>query len=138
MLSQLFFNFFGATVANGPCPITYFLGIPPWYKYLVSSGRMVANNGICEVVGGFKWQAGGGKVSDIVLIIMGVLDILLRVAGLVAVGFIIYGAIQYITSDGEPSKSKDAQSTIINALIGLIIALIATTTVGFLGSKLSG
>jgi hypothetical protein len=129
MLDVLFTGF-AAT-----CRINYFLGIPPWYKYLVDSGRMVFNDAskACELVGNFKWQGGG----DIVLIALGVLDIALRLAGLVAIGFVLFGAIQYITSDGSPDKTKDAQQTIINALVGLVIALIATTAVGFIGRTIS-
>src|SRR6266540_1184100 len=113
------------------CNAGNFFGISPWYKYLVASGRMSVNadTGICELNGGFQWQGGG----DTVLIAMGVLDILLRVAALVAVGFIIYGSIQYVASDGDPGRTKEAQSTIINALVGLVIALIATATVSFIG-----
>lgn len=129
MLNSLF-TFFGA-----PCTVHNFLGIPPWYKYLVDAGRMVQNDTTkaCELVGKFEWQGGG----DVVLIALGVLDILLRLAGLVAVGFVIYGSIQYITSDGAPDKTKEAQQTLINALVGLVIALIATTAVAFIGRTIS-
>lgn len=117
------------------CDVNSFLGIPPWYKYLVDAGRMAVNQTTkaCELVGTFEWRAGG----DVVLIALGILDILLRVSGMVAVAFVIYGGIQYITSDGSPDKTKDAQQTIINALIGLVIALIATTAVAFIGRTLS-
>lgn len=117
------------------CTTHSFLGIPPWYKYLVDAGRMTENKTthLCEIVGAFEWKGGG----DVLLIAMGILDILLRVSGMVAVAFVIYGGIQYITSDGSPDKTKDAQQTIINALIGLVIALIATTAVAFIGRTLS-
>jgi len=117
------------------CNTATFFGIPSWSKYLVSAGRMSVNpdTGICEINGNFQWGGGG----DILLILMGVLDILLRVAALVAIGFIIYGSIQYVASDGAPDRTKDAQSTIINALVGLVIALIATATVSFVGRYIS-
>lgn len=117
------------------CNINYFLGIPPWYKYLVDAGRMTVNKdtNVCELSGNFQWQNGG----DITLVMLGVLDIMLRIGALVAIGFIIYGGISYITSDGQPDKTKEAQSTVINALVGLVIALIATTAVSFIGRAIS-
>jgi lysylphosphatidylglycerol synthetase-like protein (DUF2156 family) len=117
------------------CDTSNFFSIPPWYKYLVLSGRMVfdATTGACELVGDFQWQNGG----DISLIALALVDILLHVAGLVAVGFIVYGGIQYVSSDGAPDKTKAAQETIINALIGLIIALIASAAISFFGRAIT-
>jgi hypothetical protein len=119
------------------CTAHSFLGIPPWYKYLIAAGRMQVNGttGLCELnTTSLRTGRFGG---DIVLILMGVLDILLRLSAYVAIGFIIYGAIQYITSDGQPDKTKEAQSTIINALVGLVIAFIATAAVSFIGRAVS-
>jgi lysylphosphatidylglycerol synthetase-like protein (DUF2156 family) len=112
------------------CSTKGFFGIPPWYKYLVTSGLMASNKvtGACELVGSIKFDE-SGWIQIVALIGMALLDMALRVAGLVAVGFVIYGGIQYVTSQGEPDKTKDAQQTIINALIGLVIALIAAPIV---------
>ena len=117
--------------ANDPCAGGSFFGIPPWYEYLVSAGRMAQNSvtKACELNGAFQF-------SDVVLIAMAVLDMVLRLAGLVAVVFVMYGGLQYITSNGEPDKTKDAQQTIINALIGLGIALVAIAAVSFIGHRL--
>lgn len=122
------------TFAAG-CDTSNFFGIPPWYKYLVLSGRMAVDSttGLCEIVGDFKWQNGG----DVALIALALVDILLRVAGLVAVGFVVYGGIQYVSSDGAPDKTKAAQETIINALVGLVIALIASAAVAFFGRAIT-
>ncbi|HEX8762698.1 MAG TPA: hypothetical protein VF733_02950 [Candidatus Saccharimonadales bacterium] len=129
MLSQLLQSF------AADCSARYFLGLPSWDYYLIQAKRIVENSatGTCELTNGFDWRDGG----DLVLILLGVLDILLRVAGIVAVAFIIYGGIQYITSDGAPDATKDAQQTIINALVGLVIALISAAAVSFIGNALS-
>ncbi len=129
MLTSLF------TMFADTCSTKGFFGIPPWYKYLVDSGLMASNKvtGACELVGSLKpsdW------VQVVSLIGLAVLDMALRVAGLVAVGFVIYGGIQYVISQGDPSKTKDAQQTIINALVGLSIALVATALVSFIGTKI--
>lgn len=116
------------------CASSNFLGLPTWYKYLVLSGRMQPSRmGGCELVGGFQWRGG----ADLSLIALALVDILLRVAGLVAVGFVIWGGIQYIISSGSPDQTKAAQETIISALIGLVIALIATAAVSYFGRAIT-
>jgi hypothetical protein len=113
------------------CSVKTFFGIPPWYKYLVGSGRMAANKvtGACELVGKLQW-------GDLTLVALAVLDMALRISGLVAAVFVLYAGFQYVTSDGQPEKTADAQKTIINALIGMAIALVAAAVVSFIGNKL--
>lgn len=113
--------------ANGACIEPNFLGLVPWYHYLNVDGK-------CEIVNFTVLNS--GKSSDIPLILLVVVDDLLRIAGIVAVAFVVYGAIQYITSQGEPDKTAKAQSTIINSLVGLGISIVAVTLVTFLGNKI--
>jgi NAD/NADP transhydrogenase beta subunit len=70
------------------------------------------------------------------LIGLAFVDIALRLAALVTIGYIIWGGIQFVIAQGEADRTKKARQTIINALIGLIIALIATAMVVFIGSRL--
>jgi hypothetical protein len=81
-------------------------------------------------------QAGGKTASPFLLIGLAILQDLVRVAALVAVGFVIFGGFKYITSQGAPEDTKEALKTIINALIGLAFAILAAGIVGFIGSKL--
>jgi len=46
--------------------------------------------------------------------------------------FIVLGAIRWITSGGEQAKVASARSTILAALIGLVIALLAFFIVSYL------
>lgn len=110
------------------CAEKLFFGLPVWYRYLNDGTRMAEVNGRCEFVDGFSFP------GDLALVGLGVLDIVLRLAGLVAVGFVVWGGIQFITSQGDPEGVKQARQTIINALIGLVIALLATAAVAFIGS----
>lgn len=139
MWTSLFMHF--AAAPQSICTVKTFLGIPPWYKYLVNSGLMAENSlntggavtKVCELKGVVtpeKW------VQVISLVGLAVLDMVLRLAGMVAVAFIIWGGIQYVISQGDPGKTKDAQQTIINALIGLAIALVATAFVSFIGNRI--
>ena len=114
--------------ANGACKTEpNFFGLVPWYHYLNVDAK-------CNVVN-FS-VLGNGSNSDVPLILLAVVDDLLRVAGIVAVGFVIYGAIQYVVSQGEPDKTTKARMTIMNSLIGLAIALVAVGAVSYIGHKL--
>lgn len=59
-----------------------------------------------------------GTLEDLVGKIIG---ILLGIAGVVAVIYIIIGGYQYVTAQGNADAAMAARSTILNALIGLVI-----------------
>lgn len=118
--------------AKEDCPTPGFFSLPTWYKYLEVKKDSVTNQ--CEVQ--FSLMNQGKNTfngNDILLVGLGVIDILIQLAALIAVGFVIYGGIRYITSQGSPDATKGAQNTILTALIGLAIAIIAAATVAFLG-----
>lgn len=102
-----------------------FLGFPTWYKYL--DGEIVG--GKCSVVFDFP--------NDIGTVLLAIVEILLRIAGLIAVVFVIIGGARYLTSQGEPENTKAALHTIINSLIGLVISLFAVIVVGFIARRLT-
>lgn len=103
-----------------------FFALPHWYEYL--SGQTDALTGKCTPIFNFP--------QDIWAVLLAFIDILLRVGGLLAVGYVVYGGFQYITSQGEPDRTASAKSTILNAVIGLAIVIIAITAVGFIGRTL--
>lgn len=98
-----------------------FFGFHHWYDGL---GDTVAEkNGVptsCVVnlkkVDG-TWQTG------VITIALNIVDILLRLIGIVAVIFIIIGGGRYITSQGNPASLTAAKGTIVRAITGLIIAI---------------
>lgn len=110
-----------------------FFGLVPWYQYL-DYGKD-PDTGSCAIKNFVVVEA--GKSSSVPLILLAIVDDLLRIAGLVAVGFIIYGAIKYTTSQGVPDQTSQAQNTIVNALIGLVVAMIGVGLVSFIGKSLS-
>lgn len=95
--------------------------IPTWYKYLEFSPD-------CTV----KIT----KIDDFLKIGGAVIEILLRLSALAAVGFIIFGGFRFITSMGDPEGIKNARNTIINAVIGLVLAIVSTTIVSFIAGRL--
>lgn len=100
-----------------PCGGRSFLGFPHWYDYVC--GRE------------FDF------FRDLPLIGLAVVDILLRIVGMVAIGFVVFGAIKYVVSQGEPDKVAEAKGTIINALVGMVIAALAVAVVSFIGSRVN-
>jgi hypothetical protein len=102
-----------------------FLSFPHWYTYLGSQ----TVNGICSPQ--IK------SLNDIWLIVAAIIEILLRVAALIAVLFVILGGFSYITSQGEPSKTAQARDTIVSALGGLAISVVAAALVGFIAGRIS-
>jgi hypothetical protein len=63
--------------------------------------------------------------------IVNILQILIGLGALVAVGMIIFGAITLITASGDPDNIAKGQKTITNAIIGLIIASLAFVIINF-------
>lgn len=106
------------------CNATFF-GLDPWWKYL-----KLNNN--CDVES-FKIFPPN---SDIPLLLLVVVDDLLRLAGIVAVIYVIIGAISFITSRGNSEDAAKARGTVINALVGLAIAVVAVAFVSFVGNTL--
>jgi len=122
---------FAAGGACDPTPGSGFLGFPTWFQYL--DGEMVSTNNGFTVAE--KCQPVINGLNDIWKIVAAVLDILLRVASIAAIIFVLYGGVVYIISQGSPDKTKQALNTIINALVGLIITIIAAAVVGFIAGS---
>lgn len=116
MDSSLFSHF----AAN--CATSGFLKFPYWYKYIAKGAECTPQI---------------GSLNDIWLIAAAVVEILLRIAGIAAVAYLIYGGVNYILSQGEPDKTKQARTTITNALGGLIIAIFATAIVTFIARSIN-
>src|SRR5690242_7290987 len=79
-----------------------------------------------------------GEHSSFLLIALANVDDLLRIAGLLAVAFMIYSGIQFIMSNGEPAAAAKARTGAFNALIGLAIAMVSISFVAYLGNQAGG
>lgn len=125
---------FVGAVTNDPCHQSYsFLNFPTWYEYLEVGPK---GSDPCAIIGPTDSQNKFSFEKAIPRIILALIDILLRLAGLAAVGFVIFGGVRYMTSQGEPEALKAARGTLINAIVGLIISVLAFTIVSFIGSRL--
>lgn len=79
----------------------------------------------------------GDAVSGTTKIISNVIAIITLVAGLAFVYFFMVGAVNWITAGGDPQKSQAARATILNALVGLAITVVAYPSILLL-SRLLG
>lgn len=105
------------------------LGIPKWFRGLVDAN--------CEVIKPEDQLDAQGNVAEdglqrfISILLLNIADMLLRCIGLIATGFIIWGGFKYMLAQGDPNKIISAKKTIINSIIGLVIAMISMTIVSF-------
>lgn len=108
------FSFFSIVVA-------FLLVIPSYFQ--VNAAKVCPEGGqfgsLCNI-----------QVNDNTDIFQRVFTIMLVVAVMLAVGFLIYGGIKWITSGGDKGKVDAARGTITAAIIGLIIAFLAFFIIG--------
>lgn len=113
-----------------------FLGMRPWYMGLTEKKSDTTGASTCVVkspdgtedgMAGFVWKIILNITADITLMV-----------GYVAIGFVVWGGYKYIMSNGEPGNVATAKKTIANALIGLVIALLATVIVNTIITVVNG
>lgn len=70
---------------------------------------------------------GGGDCDDsgVAKVVRTAISLLSYVAGVAAIIMIIYSGLKYITSGGDAGKVSSAKSTLIYALIGVAVAVLA-------------
>ncbi|MFH1547399.1 MAG: hypothetical protein ABIC57_02845 [bacterium] len=65
------------------------------------------------------------NINSIADVINRVLPIVYGVAGVALFGYLIYAGFTWLLSSGDPDKLRKAQDTMLNAVIGLGIILLA-------------
>lgn len=115
--------------AGGPCKpgVGAIEFLPTWYEYLPGTYR----NGTCEI------DTSDMNGTVVTLILLAIVNILMWFGSIAAVVFIVYGGFMFVTSQGEPGKLASARKTILNAVIGLIITLLASQLVKFVAGFLT-
>lgn len=101
-----------------------FLTFPAWYRGLTDAK--------CEVKNPKTMT--GGLQSFILKVVANIVEVVLQLVGYVSFGFIIYGGFLYMIATGDPGKLAGAKSTILNAVIGLVIAIFAVAIINFVSS----
>lgn len=66
-----------------------------------------------------------------------VVNFIFGLAGALTLLFIVIGGLKYILSQGDPNATAQAKNTIIYAVVGLIVTVIAYAIVRFVVSMIS-
>ena len=90
--------------------------------------------------GSAAWEAAGcGNSGDKLSgLVVGILNAIIGIASLVAVVFIIVGGVNYMTSAGDSAKVQKAKSTILYALIGLVVCVLSFAIVNWAIGAIGG
>ena len=111
-----------------------FLTFPAWY-----------DNGLTKPFPGCELKSPSelrGVAKDkqvsryITIIALNVLEIMIQLVAYIAVGFIIWGGFMYITNGNSSDGIASARKMILNAVIGLVISLLAVFVVSFVSSRI--
>jgi glucose uptake protein GlcU len=97
--------------------------------YAAPCGTPGATAKDCVSQGTQKANTGG---PDIPTFISNVVRVMLFIIGAVSTIMIIYGGIKYSTSAGDSNKVTSAKNTIMYAVVGLVVSILAYTIVSFI------
>lgn len=93
-----------------------------------------------EVQGGVQDVGGtgaGNTSGDVTTVIKNVINILLFLIGMVAVIFIVIAGFRFVTSNGDTNTVSQAKNTIIYAVLGIVVAVMAYAIVNFILDNLT-
>lgn len=85
----------------------------------------------CTGSGSDSSLCGTGDTGDVSSIISTIVNILLTVAGILAVIMIIFSGIRYTTSAGDTAKVSSAKNSLLYSVIGLAVVMLAFVIVNF-------
>lgn len=128
--------------------------IPSWHEFLlkkpnftrVTEGRSVLDEvgdalPIINVGQGVNYYAEGtctpiiDSAGDVWKVALSLLQMVIRLASYAAIGMIIYAGFIYSISQGRAEKLEESKKTILYAVVGLALTLLATPIVAF-GARL--
>ena len=123
------------TASAAACQGASILGMPAWHDNLcgpdgktIQSPKTLANQNQGDTTGIGKF---------VTIIAMNLVTILLYVVGYVSLAFIIWGGFKYIISGDNSSGTSAAKTTILNAIIGLVISIMAIAIVKFIAGAIA-
>lgn len=94
-----------------------FMGLSPWYK---------SGSGGC-LLDDANWKSKEKITISIWTIVLNIVGDVVGVTGYLAILMVIWGGYLYMFSQGEPAKAARGKTTIRNAMIGLVITVLAST-----------
>lgn len=96
-----------------------------------------AGNSVCEGIGNFNQKGAADCENDsgVTSLIRTIITILSYIIGVASVIMILVGGLKYVTSAGDAAKVKSAKDSIVYALIGLVIVVMAQLLVRYVLTK---
>lgn len=91
-------------------------------------------NGLCLPKSNFN--TGIAASGSLVELLTKIIKFLLTFAGIIAVGVLVIGGFWYITSSGNEEQAEKGRKAITNAIIGLIVAILAYAIVAIISATL--
>ncbi|NCU30609.1 hypothetical protein EOL73_02295 [Candidatus Saccharibacteria bacterium] len=111
----------------GSCGRQKYAGFPTWYRGLS-----------CDGEGTVMIPKGDAGFIAMWKIVLNFVEMLVIAAGYIAAGFFMWGGFSYILSTGKPDKTAAAKSTLLNAVIGLVIVLASVGLLDFVQKTVLG
>ena len=74
----------------------------------------------------------GKSLNEVTYTLRNIINLLLYVAGIIAVVIIVIAGFRFVTSNGDSAQVSKAKNTIIYALVGLVVAIMAYAIVNFI------
>lgn len=131
VLAMAMFSFFGVGLFF---PSTGFAGTTPGGGSPTGSG----SSQVCEAIGsGSDCDKNAHGSADVNVIVELVINVLSTIVGVAAVIMIIISGFKYVTAGGDSNKVSSAKSTLIYALIGLVIVALAQVMVRYVLAKVT-
>jgi hypothetical protein len=116
--------------------LTFF---PRWYDGLCDGkGNIKSPQQMSGGSGDAAGQTANKLGAWVTIIALNIVAMLLYAVGYVSLGFIIYGGFKYMTSGDNSSGTAAARKTILNAVIGLILSIMAVAIVNFVAGAVGG
>jgi hypothetical protein len=114
-------------------------------EYDTKDAWNTANKAACSPTGGARTGINCSQGNDQPDTLFGngsivntVINVMLFIIGILCVIMIIFGGIRYTTSTGDKTRVDNAKNTIIYAVVGLIIAIVAYALVNWVFGSLTG
>lgn len=108
----------------------------PSYAYGLSNSQAcsgaAASSSFCQESSNTSDPITGQNGNGIVLFVA---RLMILAAGVAAVIVIILAGLTYVTSGGDPAKTETAKKTILYALVGLVVIILAQGIISLVISK---
>ena len=98
-----------------------------------AEGDFTLNNGVKSAQG----EGVGEAASDPQTLVKQFVNIFLFAVGALSVIMLIWGGIRYTTSAGDSNKVTAAKNTVLYAIVGLVVAILAYAIVNMVISKIA-